>query len=44
MLTERFRVQVKDMAGEPAYTFLAEIARRPQAAGQPLAADNGEEA
>lgn len=31
MLTERFRIQVKDMASEPAYTFLAEIARRPAA-------------
>ena len=43
MLTERFRVQVKEIASEPAYTFLAEIARRPQAARQPIAADNGEE-
>ena len=28
-LTERFRIQVKDMASEPAYTFLAEVARHP---------------
>ena len=28
MLTERFRIQVKDMASEPAYTFLADLARR----------------
>lgn len=28
MLTERFRIQVKDMASEPAYAFLAELARR----------------
>ncbi|MET9398449.1 hypothetical protein [Kitasatospora sp. NPDC002965] len=27
ILTERFRVQVKDMASEPAYTFLAALAR-----------------
>ncbi|MFY1633582.1 hypothetical protein ACN27F_09910 [Solwaraspora sp. WMMB335] len=49
MLTERFRVQVKDMAGEPAYTFLADIARRPHIrpsspAVQPPAADDGEQA
>lgn len=48
MLTERFRVQVKDMASEPAYTFLAEIARRPNAwsstASQQPAATNGEDA
>lgn len=48
MLTERFRIQVKDMAAEPAYTFLAEIARRPHArqttAAQSSGQDNGEEA
>jgi len=48
MLTERFRIQVKDMASEPAYTFLAEIARRPHvrpsAAAQPPVADNEEDA
>ncbi|MFC1421109.1 hypothetical protein [Streptacidiphilus cavernicola] len=27
MLTERFRIQIKDMASEPAYTFLAAMAR-----------------
>jgi hypothetical protein len=47
MMTERFRIQVKDMASEPAYTFLAEVARRPQArpaaTAQPPDPEDGEE-
>jgi hypothetical protein len=46
MLTERFRIQVKDMASEPAYAYLAEVARRggarPSSSAEALAAD-GEE-
>ncbi len=47
MLTERFRIQVKDMASEPAYAFLADLARRghvrPSASVQPPAANSAEE-